>query len=189
MKKKNYIFFKYKFSNKHHKFKYYLYGLIGNFGFIMFSIPFILAVFYIIDSLISKHIKDFNVYVGLPIVCITYLFIQNTAFLFSKDKGVYLYDDGTILIKNRCFYNSGFYKTNTKYKLDVRDIIFASVLNDNEKRHRYSQMPLTKNTEYVFICDELKGYFAFILEDNEAFVNELLKRNNKIKTTANTEDD
>lgn len=43
-------------------------------------------------------------------------------------------------------------------------------------------MPIPKHEEYILLKVKLKETFAFILEDNNAFVNELIKENNIIKT-------
>lgn len=191
MKKKNYIFYEYSFCSRKHKFLYYLGGLASNSHFVLFLLlPCTLLACRIADEFIGKYLNNFNIYILVPIVCLAAIFILDNAFLFSKDKGVYLFDDGTVLIKNRCTYNFRHYDTHTRYKFEVRDILSVDLLNKKSSfGTHYSQMPIPKYEDYISLRVELKGSFAFILEDNEAFVNELLKRNNKIKTTANTEDD
>lgn len=191
MKKKNYIFYEYGFCSRRHKFSYYLGGLASNSHFVLFLLlPCTLLACRIADKLIGKYLNDFNIYILVPIVCLAVIFILDTAFLFSKDKGVYLYDDGTVLIKNRCIYNFQYHDTNLNHKFEVIDILSVAILNEKGFFGAGdNQMPIPKHEEYILLKVELKGTFAFILEDNNAFVNELLKRNNKIKTTANTEDD
>lgn len=183
-KNKNYTFYKYGFYSRRHKFFYYLGGLSSNSHFVLFlMLPCTLITCCIADKLIGKYINDFNIYILVPIICLATIFILDTAFLFSKDKGVYLYDDGTVLIKNRCIYNFQYHDINLNHKFEVIDILSVAILNEKGFFGAGdNQMPIPKHEEYILLKVELKGTFAFILEDNEGFVNELLKRNNKIKT-------
>ena len=83
-------------------------------------------------------------------MCLAAIFILDTAFLFSKDKGVYLYDDGTVLIKNRCTYNFQHYDTHTRYKLEVRDILSVDLLNKKAHLVRITVKCLYQNMRIIF---------------------------------------
>lgn len=187
MKKQDHLYYKFGFYNGWHKFSYYINCLAGNSNFVLcFVGPLSFLFCYVVDNSGIFNFKEFNIYILAPIVTVFTIILLDLMFLFSRDKGVHLYDDGTVKIKNRCVYCDLRHFAPMTHKFEVRDIVSVAILDDKHfVRTGDAQMPIWNNIDYVMLIVELKGKIAFILDNNEAFVNEIIKRNDKIKIENN----
>ncbi len=145
---------------------------IGAFGQLLL-IP--TAVFAVIVNTVLYKISEFEY--GFLIVIVLYLIVRiivNLMYFFTK-KGVYIFDNQMIVIKNGYCVQGGFYSfRGFKYTFHISQIKNIDVYGERVKLYAWEWlMYLPKNESYIMIELNDGRKFAFILENNNAFVDEI----------------
>lgn len=145
---------------------------IGAFGQLLLAPTALFAV--IINTALYK-ISGFEY--GFLIVAAIYLTVRiivNLMYLFTK-KGVYIFDDQNIVIKNGYCVQGGFYSLRGfKYRFRVSQIANIGVYRERVKLCAWEWlMYLPKNESYIIIELNDGRKFAFILENNQAFADRI----------------
>lgn len=145
---------------------------IGAFGQLLL-IP--TAVFAVIVNTVLYKISEFEY--GFLIVIVLYLIVRiivNLMYFFTK-KGVYIFDNQMIVIKNGYCVQGGFYSLRGfKYRFRISQIANIGVYRERVKLCAWEWlMYLPKNESYIIIELNDGRKFAFILENNQAFIDRI----------------
>lgn len=173
----NHEYFKYSYGNFGNKILSFLLAIGCNNSFFVKSLVApCLIIAFCIDFILYK-ISDFK-YGFLIVIGIFLIFwtATNISYLFVK-KGVFIYNDYEVLIK------SGYFVTefiNTKFRFNVSEIENINIYKDKIRfRIWENQMQIPKGKEYILIELKNKRKYAFMLENNQKFVNTINEIRNK----------
>lgn len=170
---KNYEYFKYSYGSFGNRLLSFLLAAGCNNSFFVKTLlaPCLIIAFAVHEILYRK--TDFKY--GFLIVVGAFIVVwaaANISYLFIK-KGIYIYNDYEVLIK------SGYFVTefiNTKFRFHVLEIENINIYKDKIRFSVWeNQMQIPKGKEYILIELKNKRKYAFMLEDNQDFVDKINK--------------
>lgn len=167
----SYIFFNYSYGNLKNKILSFILAMGCNSTFIIKALLFPgLIIAYVADRIIyDKTSFEYGFLIIESIFVFIYIIIDLSYFFIKK--GVYIYNNYKVIIK------SGYYVTefiNRKFSFYIFEIKSINIYNDKICFKIWeNQMQIPKGEEYILIELKNNKRFAFMLENNQDFVDKI----------------
>lgn len=147
---------------------------------IQLVLPLYLAIALLIDEILYKTIEFKNGFITFTLFFIFGWFVLDLLYIFTK-KGVYIYNDNKISIKNGYFVRGNFYSLKgIKYTFYTWQIKNINIYSDKGHFTAWeTQMYIAKWQNYIVIELINNNRIAFAVEDPLGLVDEIIKRKNK----------